>query len=210
MRCVFVNALLLAAAATAWAGAHTWDVNEVFSNASGTIQFVELREANNTPNETGLPGNNLTSNAETFLIPGPALTPPTSNKFFLIATPDFAALPGAPTPDRILPAANIPFFATGGDTVTYGPYDSLVFGPVPTNGIDSLRRNRLHRTEHAHELCRRDRSGRCVLRPAGAGAERARDRTGDRAAAAGRRRRRTALPFGGRLSQRGRRASSLP
>ena len=141
VRCVFVNALLLAAAATAWAGAHTWDVNEVFSNASGTIQFVELREANGTPNETGLPATTSRSNAETFMIPGPALTPPTSNKFFLIATADFAALPGAPTPDRILPAGNVPFFATGGDTVTYGRYDSLVFGPVPTNGIDSLRRN---------------------------------------------------------------------
>ncbi|MFP6607219.1 MAG: hypothetical protein VCC19_11635, partial [Myxococcota bacterium] len=32
-------------AGPALAGIHTWDVNEVFSNADGTIQFVELWEA---------------------------------------------------------------------------------------------------------------------------------------------------------------------
>ena len=30
----------------AMAGSHTWDIGEIFSNADGTIQFIELRNGN--------------------------------------------------------------------------------------------------------------------------------------------------------------------
>ena len=30
-------------ATAVWAGVHTWDVNEVFSDPTGQIQFVELK-----------------------------------------------------------------------------------------------------------------------------------------------------------------------
>jgi hypothetical protein len=137
-----VSSLLVPAAAIA--GTHTWDINEVFTNADGTIQFVELREANGTPNELGVPNQTLSSNSTSFTIGGGPLVAPTSNKFFLIATPAFAALPGAPVPDAVIPPGSIPFFsAASGDTISYGPYDSLSFGPgvAPTNGVDSLARN---------------------------------------------------------------------
>lgn len=124
----------------AYAGSHTWDVNEVFSNADGTIQFIELWEANGTAGETGLPGHSLTSNTRNFVLPGGPLTPPTTHKFYLIATQSFADLPNAPTPDAIIPPGSIPFFSVAGDTVTYDPWDSLAFGAglVPTDGIHSL------------------------------------------------------------------------
>ncbi|HEY8154225.1 MAG TPA: IPTL-CTERM sorting domain-containing protein [Myxococcota bacterium] len=140
-RCFAATALHFAVAGTAFAGTHTWDVNEVFSNADGSVQFVELVEANGTPNELGVPGQTLSSSLESFTIGGGPLSPPTSNKFFLIATAAFAALPGAPTPDSIVLASNTPIFANTGDTINYGPYDSLAFGSVPTNGILSLNRN---------------------------------------------------------------------
>ena len=35
-------AVLLSLAAPARAGHHSWDFTEIFSNASGTVQFVEL------------------------------------------------------------------------------------------------------------------------------------------------------------------------
>ena len=142
LRFALAIGLLAGIAESALAGQHTWDVNEVFSNADGSIQFVELREANGTPGETGLPSQQISSTVqgESFFIGGGPLTPPTSNKFFLIATPGFAALPGAPTPDSIIPAANIPFFATSGDTVVYSVYDSWNFGAVPTDGVNSLKR----------------------------------------------------------------------
>ena len=70
------------------------------------------------------------------------MTPPTSNKFFLLATASFATLPGAPTPDAIIPAGNVPFFATEPEIrSSYSVYDSLTFGSVPTNGIVSLHRD---------------------------------------------------------------------
>jgi len=129
----------------ALAGSHTWDVNEVFSNADGTIQFIELREPLCVGNEVGLPNHNITSLTlgNSFLIPPPSLTPPTCNKHVLIATPAFAALPSAPTPDYILPALTVPFFSTGGDTIRYVPWDTFVFGAgaLPTDGVNSLNRD---------------------------------------------------------------------
>jgi len=138
--CAVLNAVLVGAAGTAFAGAHTWVVNEVFSNKSGTIQFVELRESGGGAGETGLPGLTVSSSLHSTGLGGGSLTPPTSNKFFLIATPDFAALPGAPAPNITLPAGSVPFFSKTGDTVSYNPYDSFAFGVVPTNGVNSLNR----------------------------------------------------------------------
>jgi hypothetical protein len=125
----------------AYGGAHTWDVNEVFSNADGTVQFVELREANGTPGEVNLAGRPVTSDAlgTTFVIPS-NVAPPSTNKHLLLATAAFAALPGAPTPDHIIPAGSVPFFSISGDTVRYNPYDAFVFPAVPTDGINSRNR----------------------------------------------------------------------
>ena len=129
-------------ATTVHAGSHTWDFTEVFSNADGTVQFLEMRECCGGANETGVNGKTISSASHSFMLPGPALTPPTSNKHYLIATAAFAALPGAPTPDAIIPAGSLPFFfSTGGDTVNYVPWDTWAFGAVPTDGINSLKRN---------------------------------------------------------------------
>jgi len=133
-------AVLLATTGLALGGAHTWRVNEMFTNSCGDIQFIELREINGGPGETGVNGHNVTSNSKSYTIPGPALTPPTGFKTLLFATPAFAALPGVPTPDYIFPAGSVPFFSAGGDTVKYIPYSTVTFGAgiCPTNGILSL------------------------------------------------------------------------
>jgi len=139
------SAVVFALAATfggsARAGSHTWDVNEVFSNADGTIQFIELWEANGSPGEVGVPGHMMTSDAKSFTISGAALSSPTTNKFYLIATQTFADLPGAPTPDAIIPVGVVPFFSVDGDTITYEPWDGMTFGAgvLPTDGLNSLR-----------------------------------------------------------------------
>lgn len=123
----------------AFAGSHTWDVNEVFSNADGTIQFVELREANGTNFEVGVGGHLISSSsfAHSFAIASNVASP-TANRHLLFATQAFADLPGAPTPDQIIPAGLVPFFDVNGDTVSYNPYDSFVFGAVPTDGVHSM------------------------------------------------------------------------
>ena len=45
----------------------------------------------------------------------------------------FADLPGAPTPDRIIPVGSLPFFFNvAGDQVKYAAFDTFSFGTVPT------------------------------------------------------------------------------
>lgn len=134
-------------AGRAWAGAHTWDVNEVFSDATGTVQFIELREAGGGAGEVNVNGRPVTSTnpMRTFIIPAPALTPPTSFKTLLLATPAFVGLPGAPTPDYVFPAGSVPFINIVGaaNTVAYSPYDSWSYGAglLPLDGVHSLVRS---------------------------------------------------------------------
>jgi hypothetical protein len=127
--------------APALAGAHTWVVNELFSNEDGSIQFIELWEAAGGPGEIFLGGLHvMTDSGSDFQFPPGTLAPPTTNKHILLATQSFADLPGAPTPNHIIPPN---FFDPTGDIVSYHTYDDWPFGAgeVPTNCVDSLHRN---------------------------------------------------------------------
>lgn len=133
--------LLLVAPGAAFAGIHTWDVREVFSNADGSVQFIELYEANGTANETGVGNGTLSAGpggSNSFMFGQGAVAAPTTNKSYLIATQAFADLDGAPVPDVIIPIANVPFFDPAGDEVCFGGFDCLAFGAVPTDGVTSL------------------------------------------------------------------------
>ena len=138
---LLASALLAPLGSPLFAGAHTWDVNEIFSNADGTIQFIELQEANGTAGETGVGNGFVTSNTRSFDIPANVVAP-TTFKFLLFATPAFAALAGAPTPDHIFPAGSVPFFNINGDTIRYTPYDTRTFGVgvLPTDGVRSINK----------------------------------------------------------------------
>ncbi len=70
--------LMLASNDPAQANCHTWDVSEIFSNADGTIQFIELREPNGGCCEDGVPGHRIASNKRTYIIPLPDLALPTA------------------------------------------------------------------------------------------------------------------------------------
>ncbi len=136
---LYLAALLGSATTVAIGGSHTWRINEIFSNADGTIQFIEMREDNGGEFEGLLRNETIASNANVFTIPRNVL-PPTSFKHLLFATPGFAALPGAPTPDFVIPAN---FFSVAGDTISYSAYDARAFGPgvLPTDGVHSINRN---------------------------------------------------------------------
>jgi hypothetical protein len=129
----------LVATNSAFAGAHTWRISEIFTNSTGTIQFVELFCISGA-SENFVGGLQVTTGTNTFTFPG-NLAGSTLNKRILLGTAAYAALPGAPTPDYTIPSN---FFATGGGfTIRYNPggnYDSNVVGAgiIPTNGINSL------------------------------------------------------------------------
>ena len=122
----------------AHAGGHTWRVKEIFSNADGTIQYIEVWEANGTPGEVGTANHNVTSNSHVFTIPSNVASP-TTFKSLLLATQGFADL-DVVDPDYII-ADN--FFSLTADTIRYVPYDTMTFtaGQLPTDGVSALARN---------------------------------------------------------------------
>ena len=133
------GAILVACVGTpVFSASHLWVISEVASNADGTVQFVEMWTP--APNESFLAGKALHADggsSDPFAQNLPPNT--TANKYLLAATPAFAALPGAPAPDLILPAG---FLDITGDTVQWHIYlDSvLAYGPgkLPTDGVHSL------------------------------------------------------------------------
>jgi len=134
-----VVSVMLMWTSTVSAGIHTWDVVEVFSNADETIQYIKLQDEGAGGNETGIGNATISSTTRNHSIGNGAVTAPTNGKFYLIATQGFADLPGAPTPDEVLPASVVPFFATSGDTIAVAS-DSYTFGAVPTDGTNALTR----------------------------------------------------------------------
>ena len=136
--------ILFLCAARVMAASHLWRINEIMSSADGTIQFIELKECCGALNETFIGGKHVTSDAtgHSFTIPANLpCTNCTANKYLLFATSAFAALPGAPTPDFVIPAG---FFGINGDTLRYAPefnYDLFPFGAgtLPTDGKNSIQ-----------------------------------------------------------------------
>lgn len=120
------------------AGGHTWRVKEIFSNADGTVQFIEVWEAFGGAGETATAGHSITSNGDSFAIPS-NVAAPTSFRSLLFGTQGFADL-NVVTPDYIIPAN---FLSTAGDTISYTPLHSVTFGPgqLPTDGSMSLDAN---------------------------------------------------------------------
>jgi hypothetical protein len=145
--CVCASALLAViclGTTSAHAIFHLWDVAEVFSNADGSVQFIELVNPTATASETGATTAHLhsASGNKTYFFPN-NLVGSSANKRLLIATAGFGSLPGGVAPD--FPSLPLPanFFNPAGDTISIivkccGTVDSKTFGPVPTNGVLSL------------------------------------------------------------------------
>jgi hypothetical protein len=121
---------------------HLWKVKEVYSNSDGSIQYIELFSASGSQN--AMSGHTITANSDgtvrTFTF-GSNLVGSTASKHLLIATPGFALVPGAPTPNYILPCG--PFFTPGATSITidFGEgTDTITFAgsTLPTDGENSL------------------------------------------------------------------------
>jgi hypothetical protein len=125
----------LAMSAPSGAAHHLWQIKQIFSNASGSVQFLSLFTSD--PSETNVGGFTVTSGGHVFTF-GSSLSGSTANKWILLATSNFAGEPGAVVPDYIIPAG---FFATGGGSLNYAGVDTWNYGTVPTDGVHSLMRD---------------------------------------------------------------------
>ena len=122
-------------------GSHLWDLNEVFSNSDGTIQFIEIYQPTSACCENNLGAKWIESASTGSLFTFPAgIVGDTGFKHILIGTAGFAALPGAPTPDFVLPDN---FLGLSGDTITFYFYDEWVYATneLPLDGVNSLQVN---------------------------------------------------------------------
>jgi hypothetical protein len=132
-----VVSLILVAPAPARAAHHLWRFSQLYSNASGSVQFIQL--AVTEDNEQFVSGFTISSGANTFTIPSNLPASTTSNKWILLATAGFGSLPGGVTPDFVIPPN---FFPTGGGTLNYASgTDVWTYGAVPTDGVNALHKN---------------------------------------------------------------------
>jgi hypothetical protein len=126
---------------------HLWQVKEVFTNASGSVQFIEMFDS--FSGETSTSGKTLTANSDgnikTFTFPS-NLSHATPGSL-LIATTGFGALSGAVTPDFTFDQSTTTitgsFFNPNATNLTFtfsGSGDSMSFtgASLPKNGINSL------------------------------------------------------------------------
>ena len=119
-------------------GSHLWIVNELFSSIDGTVQFIELWECCGSTIETQMAGKDVFSNSHTFTFPA-NLEGDTAYRYLLLGTAAYAALPGVPPPDYIIPAN---FFSRTSDTVRWHFYPDATLtytaGQLPLDGHLSL------------------------------------------------------------------------
>src|SRR5262245_14636150 len=95
---VAVALALVAAPGAARANFHLWKISEIYSNADGSVQYIEFATA--AGGQEFLHAHVLTGTSDgtvrTFTF-GADLPGDSANRRFLVATPGFAALPGAVT-----------------------------------------------------------------------------------------------------------------
>jgi len=129
---------------TARAAFHLWQVKEVFSNADGSVQFVEMFDS--FGGEVFTNGLTLTANSDcnikTFTFPSNISSTPGS---MLIATTGFGSLPGGVTPDFTFSQGGVSgtFFNPNAMNLAFtfsGSGDSMSFtgAALPKDGINSL------------------------------------------------------------------------
>jgi hypothetical protein len=138
-------------AASAAAEFHTYQIEEIFSNADGTVQYVVMHESQGMSAENFWMGNALTSThlgtTQTYVfrnnLPGVMCGyygcggGGTANTRVLIASQGFAAL-HLVTPDFIMPNG---FIATDGATLNYAGVDFVTFTSLPSDGVHALDRS---------------------------------------------------------------------
>ena len=134
-------ALALAfAASAALANFHLFRIQQVYSNADGTLQFVVLQESKNENNEHQWGGQALTASANgvsrQFIFPSDLPSSSTKKKFVLVGTSALFRL-GLITPDYVIPDGFLP---TGSGQVDFANVDALAWDALPSDGDTALDR----------------------------------------------------------------------
>ena len=140
LRCCIV-AIFLCGTSAAFAAFHLFQIEQLYSNADGTVQFIVLHEAGNANGENLWAGNTFTSThagvTRSFTFPANLPSSATGGKRVLIATQGFAAL-NLVAPNYVIPNG---FLATDGATVSYAGVDFVTYASLPTDGVRAISRS---------------------------------------------------------------------
>ncbi|PWT87374.1 MAG: hypothetical protein C5B56_10500, partial [Proteobacteria bacterium] len=142
--------LLALLAGPAQATFHTYQIEEIFSNADGTVQFVVLHEVAGANGQNFFTGHTLTSSSggavNSYTFPNDLgggmesgygmFGGQTAFTRVLIATQGFAAL-GIVKPDYVIPNGFIPL---SNGTVNYAQVDQVTYTSLPTDGVTAITR----------------------------------------------------------------------
>jgi len=131
-------------ATVAGASFHLWKINEIYSDASGNVQYIELFSDSASQEFLTFLGTGGfkasqggTMHSYTFSTDLPA-TPQhtTQNQTFLVATQGFADL-NIVAPDYVVPNG---FLFTPAGAIAFGIYDSVTYSGLGTNGTKAIDR----------------------------------------------------------------------
>ena len=134
----------LCVATPARANFHLWQIEEIFSNADGSIQYVELFSSSSFPQNL-LANHTLLSQQDTTAVDmfqfGSNLGSPTQDHFFLVATPAFAAAAGI-QPDYTFAPGQVFIHLGATNTIQMAGASTVPFtfapSALPTDGTHSL------------------------------------------------------------------------
>jgi hypothetical protein len=127
--------LMFAASSASQAAFHLYRIQQLFTNADGTVQFVVLRECCSTDGENQWKGLSLRATpGGTFTFPTNLPSGETAGTSVLVATQGFANL-GLIAPDFIMPDNFLPI---GGGSINYAGVSQVTFGPMPTDGRNAV------------------------------------------------------------------------
>ncbi len=126
---------------TAQAASHLWRFNEFYTSPDRSVQFIEMQEIGGSDNETAISNHWFETNsynADHSELLDTDLPFGTANKKFLVGTQSYAALPGVPAPDYVLPDG---ILDPTGDTVIWWFYQTIEIPPgvMPDDGVHSIR-----------------------------------------------------------------------
>jgi len=132
-----VAGLLVVASSPSRAGHHLWRLTHAYSNAAGTVQYVQLFV--NADSEAGVGPFTLTADGtRVFSFATNLPSTATANTWILLGTSNLPTYANGLVPDYIIPAN---FISTGGGTLNYANVDTWSYGAMPTDGVHALLRD---------------------------------------------------------------------
>ena len=136
VRCILA-ACALAGVAPAFAA---FTIDQIYSNADGTVQYLVLRESSGLNNQQSFAGQTLTiTNARVtkpLVFSSNLPSSATAGRRVLIGTRGLEEL-GLITLDYVVPNGT---FATDGATVNFAGIDQVTYTALPTDGVDAFFR----------------------------------------------------------------------